>query len=399
MNDIKINPRGGILSCAQAGSYLFAEIAERKRNHTPQKGRQLIDLGIGDVTLPLTEPVTRALATAAAEMGTAAGFRGYPPAEGYGFLREAVAARYARLGAAVDADEIFISDGAKTDLALIPQLFGECTVYLTDPTYPAYRDVNISLGNRIKYLAANEENGFLPMPDAQHGTGIYYICSPSNPTGAAYTRDCLAAWVAHTRATGSLMICDSAYSDFIGDGDNCHPRTVYEIPGARECAVEVNSFSKSAGFTGLRCGFTVIPSEMTVGGVPLARLWRRYRSITSNGVAYPVQRAAAAALTAEGRRACRKAIDYYLENAALLRRALGAAGITVAAGGISPYVWFRCPDGLSSWDFFDRLLDRADIIGTPGSGFGAAGEGYFRFSAFCRHEDAAEAAERIHKNT
>lgn len=397
MENASIAPAHGMVSCAEDGNYIFAEIAERRRTHKTHDGRRLIDLGIGDVTLPLVPVVADALSAASAEMGNAGGFRGYPPAAGYDFLRRAAALRYAELGADIGADEIYISDGAKTDLAVIPQLFEHPCVFIADPSYPAYRDVNRALGNRIVSIPANAENGYLPLPAPQYGCGLYYICSPSNPTGAAYTADGLALWIAHARRTGSLIIYDAAYSDFIGDDDTRHPRTVYEIPGARECAIEVNSFSKSAGFTGLRCGFTVIPSGLEAGGVNLAGIWKKYRSISFNGVAYPVQRAAAAALSDEGRRACRKNIEYYLENTAVLRRALRTAGLDPAAGGVSPYVWFRCPAGVGSWEFFDRLLCDADIVGTPGIGFGRGGEGYFRFSGFCSGSDAEEAARRIEK--
>ncbi len=392
-NSLCITP--GLTGGSLAGNYLFAEVAARINEYKKSGPSRVIDLSIGDVTLPLPRPAAAALATASVEMGTNAGFRGYPPCAGYDFLREAIASgHYARLGVRINADEIFISDGAKTDLGVLPQIFGRCCVYLPDPTYPAYRDVNIAVGNTVRYITANSENGFLPLPDSDCGTGIYYICSPSNPTGAAYTEEELGIWVRHVLSTGSVMIYDAAYSMFIPDADRVHPRTVYAVPEARKCAIEVNSFSKSAGFTGLRCGFTVIPAELTVDGTALSGVWQRYRAMTSNGVAYPVQRAAAATLTPDGRRACRAAIGYYLENVTILRRALRSCGITTEAGGMSPYVWFRCPGG-DSWDFFTRLLESTGIAGTPGAGFGSAGEGYFRFSAFCRHEDAAEAAERL----
>lgn len=385
----------GVTEEVLGGDYLFAEVARRVAEHTAARGEKPIDLGIGDVTLPLPACVAEALATASAGMGSVEGFRGYPPADGYDFLRRAISELYAEEGARVPAGDIFISDGAKTDLALIPHLFGRCTVYLADPTYPAYRDVNLAAGNGIRYLRADIGNDLLPLPDAACGRGIYYICTPGNPTGAAYDRARLAVWVEHALATGSLIVCDTAYSAFIPEDDTEHPRTIYSVPGAEKCALEVGSFSKSAGFTGLRCGFTVLPSELRIDDRPLRDIWRRYKAITSNGVAYPVQCAAAAALTPQGRAGYRENIKYYLGNARILRAALAARGIGSASGEMSPYVWFRCPDGLSSWKFFDRLLDRAGIIGTPGSGFGAAGEGCFRFSAFCSRPAAMEAARRL----
>ena len=298
----------GVTEEVLGGDYLFAEVARRVAEHTAARGEKPIDLGIGDVTLPLPACVAEALATASAGMGSVEGFRGYPPADGYDFLRRAISELYAEEGARVPAGDIFISDGAKTDLALIPHLFGRCTVYLADPTYPAYRDVNLAAGNGIRYLRADIGNDLLPLPDAACGRGIYYICTPGNPTGAAYDRARLAVWVEHALATGSLIVCDTAYSAFIPEDDTEHPRTIYSVPGAEKCALEVGSFSKSAGFTGLRCGFTVLPSELRIDDRPLRDIWRRYKAITSNGVAYPVQCAAAAALTPQGRAGCRSNI-------------------------------------------------------------------------------------------
>lgn len=385
------------------GEYLFAYVSRRAREHAGE----LLDLGVGDVTLPLPRVMAGALVAAAREMGSVRGFRGYPPCGGYDFLRRAVARHYLDGGVDIDPQEVYISDGAKRELADLPRLLGHTCAYIPDPTYPAYRDVNIALGNEIHTMPCGED-GSLPMPRVEYGCGIYYICSPSNPTGAVYDTAALAAWVVHVRRVRGLIIFDAAYADYIPPEDTAHPRTIYAIEGARECAVEVASFSKSAGFTGLRCGHTVIPREIRVGrggradgiskaaeSVSLARLYERYRSVSSNGVAYPVQRAAEAALTKAGRAAVRGCVEYYLKNAARLARALDDAGIAHAPAGASPYVWGQCPAGYDSRGFFDYLLDEAGILSTPGAGFGDGGAGHFRLSAFAPRRVIDAAAEKL----
>lgn len=385
------------------GEYLFSYVSRRAR----ERSSELLDLGVGDVTLPLPRVIERALVAASREMGSVRGFRGYPPCGGCDFLRRAVARHYLEGGVEIDPREVYISDGAKRELADLPRLLGRTCAYISDPAYPAYRDVNIALGNEIHTMPCGED-GSLPMPRAEYGCGIYYICSPSNPTGAVYDTADLAAWVAHVRRVCGLIIFDAAYTDYIPVGDPAHPRTVYAIEGARECAVEVASFSKSAGFTGLRCGYTVIPREIRVGrgscadgiaeaaeSVSLARLYERYRSVSSNGVAYPVQRAAEAALTEAGRNAVHVCVEYYLENAARLARALEGAGISHAPVFASPYIWGRCPAGYDSRSFFDCLLDEHGILSTPGAGFGERGEGHFRLSAFAQRRVIDAAAEKL----
>ncbi len=373
--------------------YLFTRIKKKAGVHA--SAENVIDLGIGDVTLPLSSRIADAICEAAREQESASGFRGYPPTEGYDFLRRAIAARYLSIGATVSEDEIYISDGAKTDLSLMPLLFERCTAYLPDPAYPVYRDSNLVVGNKVRYIRGTRENGFLPLPPRTCGGGIYYICSPGNPTGAAYDYSELECWVDHVKRNGSVLIFDAAYSDYIPPTDTSHPRSIFCIPGARECAVEICSFSKSAGFTGLRCGYTVIPSALTIGGTKLAATWRRYRAMSFNGVSYPIQRAAAAALTPEGSADCRADIAQYRESAEILRNAWSERGEQGFTRGFGPYAWLQCPRGMSSWEFFELFLDRAGIICTPGAGFGRSGEGYFRLSGFCGKTIAALAAERI----
>lgn len=372
-------------------NYLFAEVAARVaafKARFPEK--EVISLGIGDVTLPLAEPVVRALKSAAEEMGTKSGFRGYGSEQGYDFLREAIAGYYAGKGAALDKDEIFVSDGAKSDLGNLLDIFPRgITALIPDPVYPAYVDANLISGNKIVYAKALPENGFLPLPEKSVKADVIYICSPNNPTGAAYDEERLQMWVDHALKTGALIIYDAAYERFIRD--KSLPTTIYSLRGAEYCAIEVCSLSKTAGFTGLRCGWTVVPKELQSGSVNAA--WLRRQCVKFNGVPYVIQRAAQAVFSAEGLRAVDENIAYYGENARLIASALKEKGIRFFGGENSPYIWMEC--GMPSWEFFDKLLTCAQVVGTPGAGFGEAGEGYFRLTAFNSRENTTVAAERI----
>lgn len=377
-------------------SYLFSTVA-RKTNayQAAHPEARVIRLSIGDVTLPLVPAVVKALHDAVDEMGKASTFRGYcDDAEGYGFLRQAVADHYARLGATVGVDEVFISDGAKSDLGnFLDVLAPGSTALIPDPVYPAYVDTNVMAGNRIVYMHGSADNGFLPLPDDEVEADLVYICSPNNPTGAVYGSDGLAAWVDYALRHRSLIVFDSAYEAFIRTGGV--PHTVYEIDGAERCAVEISSFSKRAGFTGVRCGFTVVPKALEVADGDLNALWRRRQNTKFNGVPYIVQRAAEAALLEPGRRETAEQVDAYLANARLISGALDEMGIRYMGGKNSPYIWMECPGGMCSWDFFDLLLEKAQVVSTPGVGFGPAGEGYLRLTAFGRTEDCREAMVRI----
>jgi len=392
--------------------YLFPEIARRVRAFQAERpDARVIRLGIGDVTLPLAPAVVAAMRRAVEEMGTEAGFRGYPPDQGEPFLVEAIRAHdYAARGVEIAAEEIFVSDGSKQDSANIQEIFGgSCRVALTDPVYPVYLDTNVMAGRTgaagpdgrfggVLYLPATRENGFVPPPPAPGAADLAYLCSPNNPTGAVTTRAALRAWVDWARASDAVLVFDAAYDAYVTDASL--PRSIYEIEGARACAIEMRSFSKRAGFTGVRCAYTVIPRELegtTAAGerVALRELWSRRQATKFNGVPYVVQRAAEAVFSEEGRKQTQEQVAFYLENARLLREGLAAAGFEVFGGVHAPYLWLATPDGLSSWDFFDQLLARCAVVGTPGSGFGPAGEGFLRLSAFNARASVAEAVERI----
>ncbi|MEG2393454.1 MAG: LL-diaminopimelate aminotransferase [Ruthenibacterium sp.] len=376
-------------------SYLFSTIAKKVAAFTaahPEK--EIIRLGIGDVTLPLTEPVVSALHTAADEMAKQETFRGYGPEQGYPFLREAIADYYAKRGVTLAPDEIFVSDGAKSDLGNFLDLFdADNTVLVTDPVYPVYADTNLMAGRRIVYAAATRENDFLPMPDAGLAADLIYLCSPNNPTGAAYDKTQLALWVKYANANNAVLLFDAAYEAFLAE--DTLPHSIYEVQGAQSCAIEFCSFSKTAGFTGLRCGYTVVPKALQRDGFSLNSLWLRRQTTKFNGVPYVVQRAAAAVFTPEGQAATRKNIEYYRANAAVIGKALARAGVWYCGGKNSPYLWMQCPKGMTSWEFFDYLLETAGVVGTPGAGFGANGEGYFRLTAFGDAEKTKLAAERL----
>jgi LL-diaminopimelate aminotransferase len=396
----------------QAG-YLFPEIGRRVRAfEAAHPGAQIIRLGIGDVTEPLAPTVVEAMQRAVAEMGTRAGFRGYPPDTGYDFLLDAIRVHdYAARGIEIATDEIFVSDGSKQDSANIQEIFGaDCRIAVTDPVYPVYVDSNVMAGRTgpadaagryagILYLPATEENGFTP-PPPDDPLDVVYLCSPNNPTGAVLSRALLERWVRYAQANDAVIVFDAAYDAYIQDP--ALPRSIYEIPGARSVALEMRSFSKRAGFTGVRCAYTVIPRELTGTNadgarVPLRTLWGRRHSTKFNGVPYVTQRGAEATFTPDGRKQTGEQVAFYLQNARLLREGLAAAGFTVFGGVHAPYLWLRTPDGLGSWELFDRLLAEAHVVGTPGAGFGPHGEGYFRLSAFNAREKVEEALARIRR--
>lgn len=377
-------------------NYLFSEIAKRVNAYkTANPDADIIRLGIGDVTLPLSPVVVEAMKKAADEMGDAATFRGYAPEYGYDFLREKIAEYYKKFPVNLSAEEIFVSDGAKSDVGNIVDILGDNEILIPDPVYPVYLDSNIMSGHKVKFIAGNRENGFLPMPDGiERRPYVIYLCSPNNPTGAVYGRDALKKWIDFANETGSLIIFDSAYEAFIS-GD--YPHSVYEIEGSKTCTVEICSFSKTAGFTGTRCAWSVFPDELTVGENKLSFLWSRRQATKFNGVPYVVQRAAEAALSDEGQKQCRESIAYYMENARIIAAVLKEKGIYFTGGENSPYLWLECPDGKTSWEFFDFLLEKGQIVGTPGAGFGDAGEGYFRLTSFGSRESTLKAAERLKK--
>ena len=377
-------------------SYLFSTIAHKVADY--QKAHpdaDIIRLGIGDVTLPLAASVTRAMHDAVEEQAHKETFHGYIPSEqGYGFLREAIRDYYADHGVTLDLSEIFVSDGAKSDLGNLLDLFSQDnTVLVPDPVYPVYVDDNVMAGRRILYLPANAENNFLPMPDAAPHADIVYLCSPNNPTGATYTVEQLKAWVRWAKQNDALILFDAAYECFVTEPGLA--RSIYEVEGAKEVAVEVCSFSKIAGFTGTRCGYTVVPQDIRQGELSLNKMWLRRQTTKFNGVAYVVQRGAAAVFTPEGMREIRENLDYYRKNAAVIAQALDEMGIWYCGGKNSPYIWLRCPNHMDSWAFFDWLLENANVVGTPGEGFGACGQGYFRLTAFGDADRTKEAAQRI----
>ena len=380
-------------------SYLFAEtgrkIAEYKSAHPDAN---VIKLSIGDVTRPLCPAVIEALSQAVEDMGRKETFHGYGPdaqAYGYEFLKSGIKDYYSRRGVILSDAEIFISDGAKSDLGNILDLFERSNAALIpDPVYPAYVDVNIMDGRKVNYIDANGQNGFLPLPDQSIDADIIYLCSPNNPTGAVYNHEQLKAWVDYALSRDAIILFDAAYEAFV-EGDL--PRSIYEIEGARKCAIEICSLSKTAGFTGTRCGYTIIPLELKREGVSINKLWLRRQTTKFNGVSYIVQKGAAAVFSAQGQRQIAENISYYKQNARIIADCLRSKNIWFTGGENSPYIWMRCPNNMGSWEFFDYLLENAQIAGTPGEGFGKNGEGYFRLTAFGSHESTLEAAERLKK--
>ncbi|MBS4759503.1 MAG: LL-diaminopimelate aminotransferase [Clostridium sp.] len=372
-------------------SYLFSTVAKKVgefSSNNPDK--KVIKLGIGDVTLPLCKAVIEAMHKAVDEMGVQATFRGYGPEQGYDFLREAVKNYYTKRNVSLEMDEIFISDGAKSDLGNILDLFSaDNTVLVPDPVYPVYVDTNIMGGRKVVFANANGDNEFLPLPDENVKADIIYICSPNNPTGAVYNKEQLKKWVDYAKSQNAVILFDAAYECFISD-DNL-PRSIYEIEGAKDCAIEFCSLSKTAGFTGTRCGYTIVPKNLD----RLNKFWLRRQTTKFNGVPYIIQRGAEAVFSQVGQKEIKENINYYKENAKVISDTLKKCGIWHVGGKHSPYIWLKCPNNMSSWEFFDFLLEKIQVVGTPGSGFGKNGEGYFRLTSFGSKENTLEAMKRF----
>lgn len=378
-------------------SYLFYKIAQKTRAYVERhEGAYLYRLGIGDVSLPLCDAVIKALHEAVDDQAKKETFHGYMPECGAHFFKTAVAGYYEKRGVRLDVDEVFVSSGASDELGDILDLFDKSDdALITEPAYPAYVDANVMAGRKIVHLASGEENGFLPLPDKNIKASLLYICSPNNPTGAVYTKEQLKKWVDYANENGAVILFDAAYEAFIEDKDL--PHSIFEIEGARTCAIEICSLSKTAGFTGTRCGYTVIPKELEREGMNLNAMWVRNRTTKTNGVSYILQKGAAAVFSEEGQKQIRENIAVYKKNAEYLIDALDKLGIWYCGGKNAPYIWMKCPRGMSSWEFFDFLLENAQIVGTPGEGFGSCGEGFFRFSTFGSPEDTKIAAERLVK--
>lgn len=381
-------------------NYLFAEIARRVAEYKSSKpGSKLIRLGIGDVTRALPQVCIEAMHKAVDEMGDAASFRGYGPEQGYDFLRKAIIANdFVPRGVELDADEVFISDGAKSDCGNIGDILSpHCRVAVTDPVYPVYIDSNIMSGRELVLLRADEKDAFTPaLPETR--PDVIYLCYPNNPTGIALTREQLKVWVDYARENGSIIIFDAAYEAFIKEDGI--PHSIYEIEGAKEVAIEIRSFSKTAGFTGIRAGYTIVPKAICLRSddgrtISLNTLWNRRQCTKFNGTSYISQRAAEAIYTPEGKSQTRAIIDYYMRNASFMRESLQKLGLQVYGGVNAPYLWVKCPASMGSWEFFDLLLNKLEIVTTPGAGFGSAGEGFIRITAFGNYEDCVEAMERL----
>lgn len=400
---VKVNENYGKLP----GSYLFSTIGKKVNAFTAANpDKKVIRLGIGDVTRPLTPTIIGALHSAVDEMANAETFKGYAPDLGYDFLRNAIADfDYKRIGCDISADEVFVSDGAKCDSGNIQEIFStDCKIAVCDPVYPVYVDSNVMAGragdyieatgrfSNVIYMPCTKETGFAPelpsdIPD------IIYLCFPNNPTGATIVKSELQKWVDFANKNGSVIIYDAAYEAYIREEDV--PHSIYECEGARSCAIELHSFSKNAGFTGVRLGYTVIPKDLVRDGVSLHSLWARRHSTKYNGAPYIIQKAGEAVYSAEGQKEIKGLVDYYMKNATYILEGLKAAGFTVSGGVNAPYIWLKTPDNMTSWDFFDYLLNEVNVVGTPGSGFGPSGEGYFRLTAFGSYENTVEAVDRI----
>ena len=383
-------------------SYLFSEIAHRVSAYSEaHPDANIIRLGIGDVTLPLGSLAIGGLHEGVNAMASAATFKGYGPEQGYEFLRKAISEYYARNGAEVEPADIFISDGAKSDTGNISELFSNDNVILIpDPVYPVYVDSNLMGGKHVTYISGNAENDFLPMPDPSVHADIIYLCSPNNPTGAVYNKAQLKEWVDYALANDAVILFDSAYEAFVSDPEL--PRSIYTIEGAKKCAIEFCSLSKTAGFTGTRCGYTVVPRELVFTAsngkeMSLHAMWNRRQCTKFNGTSYIIQKGASAVFSEEGMKQCQENIHYYQENARIIAETLKKKNIRFFGGVHSPYIWFECPDGMESWEFFDYLLNNAQVVGTPGAGFGENGKNYFRLTSFNNHENTIEAMKRFEK--
>jgi LL-diaminopimelate aminotransferase len=378
-------------------SYLFARIAEKTKAYLEENPEQrLLRMGIGDVSQPLCPAVIDALHAAVEDQARGETFHGYLPECGASFFREAVAGYYRSRGVDLEPEEVFVSSGASDELGHILDLFApESTALIPEPAYPAYVDANVMAGRKILHLPTGREQGFLPRPEGLESADLIYLCSPNNPTGAVLDREGLKAWVDFANRVGAVILFDAAYEAFIRDP--ALPHSIFEIDGARECAIEICSLSKTAGFTGTRLGYTVIPRELRRGGLDLNAMWVRNRTTKSNGVSYILQKGGTAVFTPEGQKQVKATLAIYQENARIMGETLDRLGIWYTGGRNAPYIWMRCPEGQGSWDFFDRLLTEVQVVGTPGEGFGACGEGYFRFSAFGSPADTKEAMGRLEK--
>ena len=390
-------------------SYLFSEIAKKVNDYSAQNpDKKIIRLGIGDVTLPLVPAVIEALHKAVDEMGAQETFRGYGPEQGYDFLREKIVDYYKKNTIRLELDEVFVSDGAKSDVGNITDLFDKDNVVLIpDPVYPVYVDTNIMNGRKIEFLNANANNGFCPLPEGNTKADIIYLCSPNNPTGACYTKEQLKTWVDYALENDAVILYDAAYEIFVQD-ENL-PRSIHELDGAKRCAIEFCSLSKTAGFTGTRCGYTIVPKDLKVkvnklkllkidsDVVEINKLWVRRQTTKFNGVPYIVQRGAEAVFTEEGQKQIMENINYYRANAKVIADTMDEIGIKYFGGVNSPYIWLKCPNGMKSWEFFDYLLENINVVGTPGAGFGENGEGYFRLTAFGDKDNTVEAMNRLKK--
>ena len=391
------------------GSYLFSTIAKKVAAFTQANpDKNIIRLGIGDVPLPLAPAIIKALHAAVDEMGAVETFRGYAPDLGYDFLRKAIVENdYKARNCHIEEDEVFVSDGAKSDSGNIQEIFGpECRIAVCDPVYPVYVDSNVMAGrtgvynrdtemwSNVIYMPCTAENNFVP-EFPKETPDIIYLCLPNNPTGTTITKSELSEWVEYANKTGAVIIYDAAYEAYISEDNVAH--SIYECEGARECAIEIRSFSKNAGFTGMRLGFTVVPKDLKCNGVSLRDMWARRHGTKFNGAPYIVQRAGEAVYSPEGKAQLKEQVAYYMNNAAAIKEGLSDAGYTVFGGGNAPYIWLKTPDKMTSWEFFDYLLENANVVGTPGSGFGPSGEGYFRLTAFGSYENTAAALERIKK--
>lgn len=378
-------------------SYLFSTIAKKVKEFAEKNpDKKIIRLGIGDVTRPLCKSVVEAMKKAVDEMGTFEGFHGYGPEQGYDFLKEKIQGYYKEKNVTLKLDEIFISDGAKSDLGNILDIFSkENTVLIPDPVYPVYVDTNIMQGRKIIFAQANQENNFLPLPNDNLKADIVYICSPNNPTGAVYNKEQLKKWVDWANKNNAVVLYDAAYECFIND--NNLPRSIFEIEGAKTCAIEFCSLSKTAGFTGTRCGYTVVPFELEFDDMSLNKMWLRRQTTKFNGVPYIVQRGAEAVFSEQGQKEIKENIDYYKKNAKIIADTLTKHNVWFTGGVHSPYIWLKCPNNMTSWEFFDFLLEKAQVVGTPGAGFGKNGEGFFRLTSFGTNELTKEAMERLDK--
>lgn len=376
-------------------NYLFVEMESKLKKYQQENSHaNIIKLGIGDVTRSLCPSIIRAMHEAVDEMACSETFHGYGPHEGYAFLREAIANHYKNYGVTVSADEIYVSDGAKNDSSCIQEIFSpDGCALIPDPSYPVYVDSNIMYGRKICYMNAIEENNFLPMPDESLSPDLIYICSPNNPTGATYTKEQLKKWVEYAIANRAIILFDAAYESFVED-ENL-PHSIFEVDGAKKCAIEICSFSKNAGFTGVRCAYMVIPSELEVNNINVGNIWLRRQSAKFNGVSYITQKAALAVYSEESQKEISECISYYKRNSQLISKTLSELNIWHIGGKNSPYIWLKCPRGMTSWEFFDYLLKNVEIVGTPGSGFGNNGEGFFRISSFGSYENTLEAVKRL----